>query len=341
MRNFMRTFVAVSLTSVCLLPALSAQEKSAAKPKPKNRNKQAWLSPADAPDFQLQGEYSGTVNTDNGEVKLGVQVIALGDGKFKSLAYLGGLPGDGYSPGDETFPGEGELSDGKVKLQGEQASATIGDGQGVIHDLNGTPIGKLQRVVRKSPTLGQKPPRDAVVLFDGKSADKFLNGKMTKDGLLQQGTKSKDTFGDFTLHFEFMLSYMPYARGQGRSNSGVYMQARHEVQVLDSFGLSGEHNECGGIYSVKKPDVNMCYPPLSWQTYDVEFTAAKFGADGKKAANARMTVRHNGVLIHDDVEVPKSTTASPLKEGTEKGPIYIQNHGNPVRFRNIWVVPKS
>jgi hypothetical protein len=119
------------------------------------------------------------------------------------------------------------------------------------------------------------------------------------------------------------------------------MQGRYEVQILDSFGLSGEHNECGGIYSVKKPDVNMCLPPLSWQTYDIDFTAAKFDAAGKKLANARMTVKHNGTLIHKDVEVPKRTTASPLAEGRENGPIYIQNHGNPLRYRNIWVIPKK
>jgi hypothetical protein len=85
----------------------------------------------------------------------------------------------------------------------------------------------------------------------------------------------------------------------------------------------------------------MCLPPLSWQTYDVEFRAARFDANGKKTENARMTVRHNGVLVHENVDVDHATTAAPVKEGPEPGPIYLQDHGNPVRFRNTWVVPTA
>jgi hypothetical protein len=110
--------------------------------------------------------------------------------------------------------------------------------------------------------------------------------------------------------------------------------------MLDSFGLAGKHNECGGIYSVKDPDVNMCFPPLSWQTYDIDYTAAKFDDEGKLVANPRMTVRHNGVVVHEDVELPgeRSTTAAPAKPGPAPGPVYLQNHGCPLRYRNIWVV---
>ena len=109
--------------------------------------------------------------------------------------------------------------------------------------------------------------------------------------------------------------------------------------MLDSFGLSGEQNECGGLYSIKKPDVNMCLPPLQWQTYDIQYKAPRY-ADGKLVDPPRMTVRHNGVVIHDDVKLPgnRSTTAAPVKPGPGQGPIYLQNHGSPVRYRNIWVV---
>lgn len=164
---------------------------------------------------------------------------------------------------------------------------------------------------------------------------------MTDDGLLMQGATSKAKFQSYTLHLEFQLPYMPAARGQGRGNSGCYAQGRYEVQILDSFGLDGLNNECGGIYSVKAPGVNMCFPPLAWQTYDIDFTAAKYDSDGKKTADAKLTVKHNGVEIHKDVSIPKTTTAAPVAEGPEPGPLYLQDHGNPVRFRNIWVVEKK
>lgn len=304
--------------------------------------KEAYTDPAKAPaDFQVQGEYAGTLNTDNGAEPWGAQVIALGDGKFQAVAYPGGLPGDGWNM-EQKVAATGQTNDGVTKLvaTGGEGSATIADGKMKVVDEDGNPVGTLEKTCRKSPTLGAEPPEGAVVLFDGTSPDQFQGGRMTEDGLLMEGDTSKQKFQSFKIHLEFRTPFQPYARGQGRGNSGFYAQGRYEVQILDSFGLTGEWNECGGIYKIAKPKVNMCLPPLSWQTYDVDFTAAKF-EDGKKTADARITVRHNGVLIHEDVELPHSTTAAPVKEGPEPGPIYLQNHGNPVRFRNIWVVEKE
>jgi len=292
---------------------------------------------ADA-DFAHQGEYTGTVEKEGNEHKVGVQVIAMGKGKFRAVGYHGGLPGDGWDPKSEKVQVDGELKDGQIVFD-------KGDGKGVLKDGKITllsedkEIGTLAKTERKSPTLGAKPPQGAVVLFDGTSADAFQGGKLTDDKLLQQGCTSKQKFGSHTLHLEFRTPYQPEDGGQGRGNSGMYLQGRYEVQILDSFGLSGEQNECGGIYSVGKPSVNMCYPPLSWQTYDVEYTAAKYEGD-KLVANPRVTVKHNGVTIHDNIELPgeRNTTAAPVKAGPEPGPLYLQDHGNPVRFRNIWVV---
>ena len=130
---------------------------------------------------------------------------------------------------------------------------------------------------------------------------------------------------------------MPNSTGQARGNSGVYLQDRYELQVLDSFGLAGENNECGGLYTQHKPLVNMCLPPLAWQTYDIEFTPAEFGADGKKTKNGKTTILHNGVKIHDGVEFPKEGPGG-QKESAEPGPFQFQNHGDPVVYRNVWAV---
>ncbi|WP_437187262.1 3-keto-disaccharide hydrolase [Planctomicrobium sp. SH668] len=264
------------------------------------------------PDFLLQGEYVG-----DGK---GAQVIALGKGQFRVVEFAGGLPGAGW---DES----------------EKKSAE-GTWEDVSKNLSG-----LKKTERQSPTLGQKAPEGAVVLFDGteESLKKHWHegARITEDGLLMQGVNSKDVFNDFTLHLEFRLPYMPESRGQARGNSGLYLQGRYEVQMLDSFGLKGEDNECGGIYQAAAPRLNMCLPPLAWQTYDVEFTAAKFDDAGKKISNARATVKHNGILIHDNQEIRQGTPGGPLgNESKEHGPVFLQDHGDQVRYRNIWAVSK-
>jgi hypothetical protein len=217
--------------------------------------------------------------------------------------------------------------------------------QGAIQDgaMTGkTPDGKtftLKHVIRKSPTLGEKPPAGAIVLFDGTNTDEWQNGKIVLGKYLDRGTTTKKTFTDFHLHVEFRLPYMPYSRGQGRSNSGVYLQDRYEMQVLDSFGLPEHDNECAAVYSQTAPSLNMNFPPLSWQTYDFDFTAARY-QDGKKVTNARVTTRFNGVMVQDNTEI-KSQTPGQQGEADSPGPIYLQDHGNPVIFNNIWIVEKK
>ena len=126
--------------------------------------------------------------------------------------------------------------------------------------------------------------------------------------------------------------------GQKRGNSGVFLQNRYEVQVLDSYGLAGENNDCGGIYKLAAPRVNVCAPPLQWQTFDIEFRAARFDSDWNKTEDARITVYHNGVLIHENLPIPDKTTGSQVTATSEPDSLSLQDHGNPVWFRNIWLV---
>ncbi|MDX1964431.1 MAG: DUF1080 domain-containing protein [Pirellulales bacterium] len=289
-------------------------------------------------DYAIQGEYLG--EKADGSGKLGVQVLARGNGKFHAVGYDGGLPGEGWDRGDTKHETDGELKNGEVVFAAGEHRAVLKDGGITITGSAGEVEATLKKVTRESPTAGAKPPAGAVVLFDGKNAAAFPGAKVTDDHLLIQGATSKQTFGDCTLHVEFRTPYQPHHDSQARGNSGVYLQGRYEVQVLDSFGLEGKNNECGGIYGISDPAVNMCYPPLTWQTYDIEYTAAKFEGD-KKVKNARMTVKHNGVVVQDNVEIPHGTTAAPVAEAATPGPLYLQDHGNPVRYRNIWLLEKK
>jgi len=295
-------------------------------------------------DFSVQGEYVGEIVTDGQPLMLGVQVVAEGDGTFALVAYPGGLPGAGWAA-PEKIVGKGRREGGRVVFEGVDRggvtrSGEIRDGKLVALNADGQPLATLTKVTRTSPTLGKEPPEGAIRIFEGKGTTGLAGGRMTEDGLLMEGVTTEREFGDATWHIEFRLPYQPKDRGQARGNSGAYLLGSYEVQMLDSFGLEGRDNECGGIYKAAPPTVNMCLPPLSWQTYDIDVTGPKF-ENGAKVANARMTVRHNGVLIHDQVEIPGGTPGGPKKMEGPTGPLFLQNHGNPVRYRNIWVLPKS
>ena len=194
-------------------------------------------------------------------------------------------------------------------------------------------------------------PKGAIVLFDGKDIDAWTkkDGKSKVEWKLADGTwegvkghgdiLTKEKFdGKFKLHVEFRIPYEPGGSGQGKGNSGVYLQGRYEVQVLDSYGLKSGKNDCGAIYNVAAPTENVCKAPTVWQTFDIEFTSPKC-ENGKKSEPARMTVYHNGVKIHDNVEIPVDNTTSGLGgDVCTPGPILLQDHGHPVQYRNIWLL---
>lgn len=306
-------------------------------------------------DFAYQGEYVGS--------GMGAQVIALDKGAFQVVLFPGGLPGAGWDGKNRSLL-NGKLEGKKVALSPAKGnrkylagspdafSATRKfppDGHkpysgslsnGIISLSKGIVLKKTQR---KSPTMGKKAPKGAITLFDGSNKDEWQGGRLDeKTRLLNtdgSDVRTRRKFNDYHMHLEFLLPYRPAARGQGRGNSGFYQIDHFEVQILDSFGLEGANNECGGIYSIKDSDVNACFPPLSWQTYDVDFTNAKT-KDGKKIKNAKITVRLNGIVIHDNFEIPRKTGGSRGEPEGTPGPMKLQGHGNPLQFRNIWIVEK-
>jgi hypothetical protein len=209
---------------------------------------------------------------------------------------------------------------------------------------------KLAKPEDKEDVKVVPPPEGALVLFDGKSLDGWValqdrgkpQWKLVGGGAVEVhggNIITEKTFdGHFKLHVEFRVPYKPEAKGQERGNSGVYVQGRYEVQVLDSYGLQSKNNDCGAIYEVSAPLVNACKAPTVWQSYDIEFRAPKC-ENGKKVEPARMTVYQNGVKIQDDVKIPMDNTRAGMGgDPCTPGPIMLQDHGNPVQFRNIWLV---
>lgn len=295
----------------------------------------AFIAAAEAgDDFRFQGEYAF-----RGGCGWGVQVIALGDGKFDAVVHDCGLPGTTTCRGRQTKL-SGTLQDGVLELSGAAYRARVTPQSCQLWSANGCCLASLPKIERVAPTMHLSPPPGALVLFDGTPSDQLEGAHVTKDGYLATGTLTKFPIQDFQMHIEFRIPYMPYARGQGRGNSGVYIQQRYEVQILDSFGLEGIENECGALYRQVRPSINMCFPPLSWQTYDIYFQAARWSPSGEKLQNARLTLFHNGVAVHDQREIVTKTGAG-KEESPEGRPVLLQHHGNPVAFRNVWIVPTT
>ena len=305
----------------------------------------------------VMGEWKGKLRGDDGvERVLEAQVVAEGGDRYRAVMRLDkdGAWNAGESTGrrkGETVSFSGSLDRGQgaggvCQLKGQVDSVGF---SGTCADAGSTARFSLRRIERRPPSLGAEPPEEAVVLFDGTGLEAWIHRdgqpagwKLREDGSMEVtrgNILTRRSFGDVRIHLEFRTPLMPEARGQARGNSGVYVQGRYEVQVLDSFGLEPMDNGCGGVYRIAAPRVNASLPPLQWQTYEIIFRAPRFDSSGGKTANARITVRHNGQVIHLNRELPRLTPGGVSNEEGERGPLLLQDHRDPVQYRNIWVLP--
>ncbi len=301
------------------------------------------------------GVYEGTWTAHEGRGRFTSQIRALGDGGYDGFLLL---DRDGKTVSIVKFAGAMQEGDAAVSLKGAASgkdTTTRIEANGRLAKQKDDAVlsgrfdgafdaGEFQgkKIVRKPPTLGAKPPAKAVVLFDGKETNKWQNFhfRLMGDGSMQVqkgNMETQEKMSDFELHLEFRTPFMPKSQGQARGNSGVYLQSIYEVQVLDSFGLYPlAINDCGSIYGVKAAEGNACLPPMEWQTYDITYE----NGDGTAASPPTITVLHNGVKTIDAAKVPADKVGKGGGGGSSSGGfLMLQDHGNPVQYRNIWARP--
>ena len=282
------------------------------------------------------GNYVGKISTPDGKpVAARAAVIPDGGGRYRVvlrgptvepplLVECSGRTADGilsFSGKHKETEWTGQVRDRRITAEGDKA---------------GTFSGRFKSRSSKTLPFTGEPP----------SLAQWTNQSWIPmpDGSMQVGrgnTATKREFGDVRIHLEFRIPLEAVLRGQNRGNSGVYVMDRYEIQLLDSFGLASGRSDCGAIYKLAAPRLNACLPPLQWQTYDITFRAARFGPDGKTVTEfPTMTVLHNGRVIHDKVPMRTTTLGGGAsKQGHgKKGPLMLQDHGNPLRFRNVWAV---
>jgi len=334
---------------VCALVALAgAAVSAAASPRA--------ADPPKEPESPFMGEYLGTYTSPDGKATPAVaQVVARRSRRDGQVSYRAYVKAVASGLVEKTVIGKdakavvsvempGTAGEGKLLLAGGRWKGQIADDK-LTAESAGASGGKLllSRFVRKSPTELAPPPAGAIVLLPyakGKctSLDEWANKKwpLLSDGsaMVKGGdNRTKRQFSRFKLHLEFRVP--PASRGSG--NSGVYILDRYEIQVLDSFARKPSKGGCGAVYQTFAAEPNASLPVGRWQTYDITFLGPKM--DGNQAVELPVvTVVHNGVTVHKDVKVPHATGSARSKGHAASGPIRLQDHGNPVRFRNVWLV---
>ena len=282
--------------------------------------------------YQLQGDYLDKDNT------LALKVVSAGK-SFAIYPYRGGFPGFGWD-GTKIQSFKGSVVGSGVVAQSEDGWKVTIQGGRVAEVL--TEKGKkveCLKVYRRSPTDSMLAPKGATIYFGSPSdLSRWSDGKLIGEWLVPPGKNItvNHKIRDHHLHVEFRIPFHS-GGGQGRGNSGVFVQGSFEIQILDSYGFDVKSNWAGAIYGQHTPIVNASFPPLQWQTYDIHLASPRFSGD-QKQESARMTVYYNGILIHKDVVIKKKTGPRAHNESPEGGTLMLQHHGSEVVFRNIWAL---
>ena len=344
----------VSLTFIVAVAAILSLSAPSAL-----RAADANSAPPKLPEDPYTGEYVGTyIAAADGKTMLGVAKVYVDpavkpDGGYRAALYavesglMHGAVIGGKTKCESSVLLTGTWEQGtakepyvRLRLADDKWQGGIDGDKCVVGSKAG--VFDLKRYQRKSPTLGAAPPAGAIVLLDYKpgkapSLAEWTNKgwKAFDDGSIMVAKGNNNTvrtFRNFRLHAEFMV-----VRDKGGGNSGFYLLDRYEVQVLDSFGLNPAKGNCAAVYLTFAPSANACLPAGQWQTYDTTFRAPVMeGKEVKK--RPRITVVHNGVRVHDDVEIPHATGHAQVRGDVAEGPIMLQDHGSLARFRNIWLV---
>jgi hypothetical protein len=325
-----------------------------------------WTTPLKGDIPEVMGQWQGLWldapdrHYLNRNPDLFAEVVGLGEDQYR-IRFFGALfrRASAYAVIEAKAEGEKIVFDtddwkGEISATGITGSARQSGSQEVSF--------RLEKMNWKSPTLEMSPPEGAIILFDGSDtlqwemagADGEVSWPILEDNVWEVlprredrtrggSVRTREGWEDMRLHLEYRLPYLPESRGQQRANSGLFFQNSYEIQILDSFGTDGLWNEAGALYKVSPPKVNAALPPGEWQTLDVEFRAARFAEDGSVESFPMMTVLHNGIPIHNR-QILKERTSHALEGRAQppvrgSGPIFLQDHGQRIQFRNIWIIP--
>jgi hypothetical protein len=289
-------------------------------------------------DFASQGEYLGMLNVEGRKVKFGAQVVALGRGHFRVSAGQGGLPGEGGVRDEGFLRGVRRNNVVRVPFVNGRGSMLVASNELRMVFGSQTVAGILKKVNRRSATLGRRAPKGASVLFNGSVAD-WDDAKVDKDAALLSGTTKTLSQDKCKVHLEFRLPFAPVENPEDRKPGGVYLAGEHKIAVVDSFGLVESKDSCGAIGGVT-PTVNMCFPPGAWQTMYIDYYAAKL--DGKRAASTKISLKLNGILVQDNVEIRSVSRIEDVNQEEQRSPaVHIPENMSGVQYRNIWMVTES